>query len=934
MHTVSYSFSSRDFAASTFSVVDFKGYEALSRPYEYTIRLKSKEIDLDIDALFKSPCCFTLSQEDFETPIHGVVCDVEQLNRIGDYVFYQVVLVPRLWRLSQYSVNEVYLEMSVPDMISTILEETGLSSADYQLDLSGTYKTWPYRCQFGESHLDMISRLMEHEGMVYFFEQGADAEKLIISDQGQAYSSIEEPAIRFSQISGLDATPLSSHVQSFVCRRKPLPRKVTLKDYNYEKPSLDITGEAAVDDNGMGEVFTYGEHVSSSDEGEQLAKVRAEELLCQKEQYTGESTVCRFQPGSLFELSEHFREAFNQEYLIVSLEHQGAAPGHLTENEVEEAGVPGYQNSFTAIPSGTPYRPPRATPKPRFYGTITAFIDGGQSGQYAEVDDHGRYKVVLPFDRVQKEEGKASHWIRMASPFGGEREGMHFPLRKGTEVLLTFLNGDPDQPIISGAVPNTAQPSLVVAKNQSAGVIKTSSGNLFEMEDKEGSSRIKLASPKNQTYLHLGAANAPGDGLVALTQGIHRMEVSGGQQLTIAATNADGTPSVSYMESAASEAEQVYGTDTSKDLINDLALFQFKKLSAAGTGSEDMSTADELSGKYLIERRKGDKYLWTDGNEYIFGGGNVFEFGNAYEEKHATSGKSVGTESFDIPRITGTNIDESFAKGRFRPNDHFVEKSWGDTFTYQEGNNYSWGDTYDFEFGNGYTETHVTGTAILQSHLYDNYQWIPVVEAFGAVAINPDTAIVEKTYGDTYSFQTGNNREVHFGNVSETVTGIHWEYHLGDLSVAHFAGVQIEVNEAIMIANILGFEFEFDEALFKFEFTLAITMEILLGMSIEIHKAYEVEMNDAGKLVVAGSEIETKVNELSTKATAVESNTNELSTKANNIESKVNDVDTATNELKTRANEIKTAANDIGNKMMKLESNQLAISAGAVHLIN
>jgi len=156
-----------------------------------------------------------------------------------------------------------------------------------------------------------------------------------------------------------------------------------------------------------------------------------------------------------------------------------------------------------AISATTPFRPKRVTPKPRFYGTMNAFIDGEQDGKYAELDDKGRYKVILPFDRVDKAGGKASSWIRMATDYAGEKEGLNFPLHKGTEVLLSFLNGDPDQPTIIGAVPNATKPSLVKAENQTISKLQTRAGNRIEIEDKEDRNRIKLYSPKCGTYMHL-----------------------------------------------------------------------------------------------------------------------------------------------------------------------------------------------------------------------------------------------------------------------------------------------------------------------------------------------------------------------------------------------------------------------------------------------
>jgi len=155
------------------------------------------------------------------------------------------------------------------------------------------------------------------------------------------------------------------------------------------------------------------------------------------------------------------------------------------------------------------FRPERKTERPRIAGAITARIDAAGSGQYAELDEHGRYKVVLPFDLSGRKDGKASAWVRMAQPYAGSDHGMHFPLHKGTEVLLTFIDGDPDRPIIASAVPNPETPSPVKDSNQTMAAITTGGGNKIHIEDRAGSERILLHSPQQKSFVRIGAPNDP-----------------------------------------------------------------------------------------------------------------------------------------------------------------------------------------------------------------------------------------------------------------------------------------------------------------------------------------------------------------------------------------------------------------------------------------
>ncbi len=169
-----------------------------------------------------------------------------------------------------------------------------------------------------------------------------------------------------------------------------------------------------------------------------------------------------------------------------------------------------YRNSFSSIAATVQYRPEQNAQKPRIRGSLTAKIDASGSGEYAELDTEGRYTAILPFDMSGKKNGKASAPIRMAQPYAGTGHGMHFPLHKGTEVLLTFIDGDPDRPIIQSAAcrtPRRQSPST--ASNQTKSIITTASGNQIHVEDKAGTERILLHTPDKKSFIRIGAHNDP-----------------------------------------------------------------------------------------------------------------------------------------------------------------------------------------------------------------------------------------------------------------------------------------------------------------------------------------------------------------------------------------------------------------------------------------
>ena len=528
-----FDFVSSALPTNTFGVVRFRGTEGFSMCYEFEVDLVSKNAEIDLTQVLKNPVTFTILREDGDIPFHGILTQFEQLHEVDEYVFYRAVLVPKLWWLSLTHHNQVILNKTVPEIIEDVLKDGGLTSLDFELKLEKEYPRWEYICQYRESHLNFVSRWMEREGMYYYFEQTPQGEKVIITDTKIAHTEMPEgKTMYYSPPSGLAEFHREEVIHAFICRQKMLPKTLRLKDYNYRTPSLEISGSAEVSADGRGDVYIYGEHFKTPDEGNQLAKIRAEELLCQEKQFHGESTIPYLRPGYLFDIEDHYRGSFNQKYLTIELEHEGSQTAFLLAgiqkglSEVEEQ--PYYRNSFVSIPSGVQYRHERKTEKPRFYGTLNAKIDAAGSGKYAELDDQGRYKVILPFDKSGRKDGKASAYFRMAQPYAGTDHGMHFPLHKGTEVLLTFIDGDPDRPIVNAAVPNPEHPSQVTSGDQTMSKISTSGGNKIHMEDEEGKQRILLHTPTAGTFLRMGAPNDPdtysgewkiGDGFVVHTKG-------------------------------------------------------------------------------------------------------------------------------------------------------------------------------------------------------------------------------------------------------------------------------------------------------------------------------------------------------------------------------------------------------------------------------
>ncbi|HEV3028127.1 MAG TPA: type VI secretion system tip protein VgrG, partial [Planctomycetota bacterium] len=567
---------------------------------------------------------------------------------------------------------------------------------DFDLRLSKTYTKREFIIQYNESDLDFLQRWMEHEGIFYFFEHTEGGEKIILGDTTSAYVKLPgDPKIPYrpdpgsrSRASSASAAPASASgpaagpsgravgasaptagasspassgsaapgsasapsagasapaagaspeetlqeesVYKFRCLLKKFPKEVVLKDFNYRTPSVDIKSKATVNSPvAEGLFYMYGEHYKDKAQGDAIAKVRAEEFQCRDKTFDGVSDNKSFRPGTLFTLSEHYRSDFNVAYLIVSIRHK------LAQGTASAGGsLMSYSNEFDVIPGDDVFRPERRTPWPSIYGMINAKVDAGGKGDYAEIDDQGRYKVKLPFDLTDAKDGKASRFIRMAQPYAGADMGMHFPLHKDTEVLLSFIDGDPDRPIIAGAVPNAESTPPVTAKNQSQCAIHTGGGSKMVIEDTDGNQRVHISTPTKGTFFQMGSKTDGGGGSSGEGGGSTGAPAPGAEDGVSMGTDAD----INF-QSAKDYIHRTGGNVTIETTKNELKITK-------GDSAEETH---------------GNKFEWTKGNSTAETVGNSKEktTGNKEEETIGNS-KSTTVGSTD-ETFTGTKTSKSLS---------------------------------------------------------------------------------------------------------------------------------------------------------------------------------------------------------------------------------------------------------------------------------
>ncbi|MCC6559600.1 MAG: type VI secretion system tip protein VgrG [Polyangiaceae bacterium] len=456
--------------------------EGISRLYRAELLVETSSRDhLDpevIDALVGAPAYYAFG-EDEALPVHGILREVALAGASAGGVLYRVTLVPRLWTLTRAFRSRVFQDLTVPRIVEQVLLGAGLERDDFALRIAAKHPAREYTVQYQESDLDFISRLMEYEGMFFFFEQAAHGEVAVVADGNQGAPALDPALVPFLPPGGARLAGARG-VTDLSFRRRLVEQRIRLLDYNYRTPAVHLQAEAEADPAGAGERVVYGEHFKTPDDGARLAAIRAEERLARREVYAGRADHPGLHAGCRFTLEGHEHAPLDQEYLVTDLRRAADLAGR----EGDAAAPRPYRARFTAVPSRVAYRPPRDTPWPRIAGLLHARVDGVQR---TSIDEHGRYKILLPFDSATPGTGRASRWMRMAQPLSGPSGKMHFPLEVGAEVLLGHIDGDPDRPILVASVPNHETPSPVVARNAMQSIIHTRNGIQMIFDDEAGS---------------------------------------------------------------------------------------------------------------------------------------------------------------------------------------------------------------------------------------------------------------------------------------------------------------------------------------------------------------------------------------------------------------------------------------------------------------
>jgi type VI secretion system secreted protein VgrG len=588
----------------------FTGQEAVSRPFSYHIELASTDNAIKGDDLLRTPMTITVMLRGGGTRfINGTVRRFVQGGTTEDLTFYRAEIVPWLWFLSLARDCRIFQKLNVLDIIEKVFKGQGYS--DYEIRCSRSYPEREYCVQYRETNLNFVSRLMEEEGIFYFFEHTDSKHVLVLADANNSFKPCPGGATaRMASRMVLDEDVLTEvHSEHAV-----FIGQVTLQDYDFVQPALTL--KSSISGDGVEEVYDYVPvQYTTIEDGEKYARIRLEAEEAVHQVIAGEGT-CRFlQAGCKFDLKEHDRDDLNQTYLLLSVKQGGGG----TDYRTWQSDQPDFEVEFEAIPASAPYRPPHDARKPVVHGTQSAVVVG-KAGEEIWVDKHGRVKVQFHWDREGSKDENSSCWVRVSSLWAGKQWGaIHIP-RIGQEVLVDFIEGDPDRPIITGRVYNAEQaPPYALPDNQTQSGVKSRSSkgggadnfNEIRFEDKKGEELFYIQAEKDKQVLVKNDRNEEVKKNETILIGENRTEeVKKNEQITI-------------------------GENRTEEVKKD------EKITIGGSRTEEV-------GKDETVHVKGKREVTVDGNEKLTAGAN--------QDVDVKSNRAVTVGAGDKLEV-GTNLD-------------------------------------------------------------------------------------------------------------------------------------------------------------------------------------------------------------------------------------------------------------------------------------
>lgn len=477
------------------------GSDELGRLFAYRVGLLSNDHALNFqDLLGQSLTLEMRVADDSLRYFNGVVTELSQEDDSGNYAAYTAVLRPWLWLLTRAADCRIFQNQSIPDIVQKVFEDHGFP--DFEVQLTGSFPIWDYCVQYRETDFNFVSRLMEQEGIYYFFRHEKGRHVLVLANSYGNHDAL--PGYEEIPLRRPDPQVLTHEDCIFGWRPRQMiqPGVYALGDFNFEEPKTPLDARESVSrphSFAEFEVFDYPGEYDNRDEGNRYALIRLEELQSAHARISAEGNARGIFSGGLFKLTGAARADQAIEYLVISASYQ------ILDGSFESGGAEDGEQflvQFEVCDSKEPFRPERATPKPSVQGPQTAIVVGPQ-GEEIWTDEYGRVKVQFHWDRAGKSDEESSGWIRVAQSWAGRNWGSIFLPRVGHEVIVEFLEGDPDWPIITGSVYNgdNAAPYPLPGDKTQSGIKSDTPGgdgaNELRFEDGDGSEQIFIHGQKD-----------------------------------------------------------------------------------------------------------------------------------------------------------------------------------------------------------------------------------------------------------------------------------------------------------------------------------------------------------------------------------------------------------------------------------------------------
>ncbi|MGC1486080.1 MAG: type VI secretion system tip protein VgrG [Candidatus Acidiferrum sp.] len=489
-----------------FLLQGFAAQEAVSRLFRVSAELWSENSSIDFNKIIGQQVTVSLKLADgSKRYFNGHVSRFAQSGVDQRFTHYHAEIVPWLWFLTRRADCRIFQNMTIPDIVAKVFKDRGFG--DFRNSLQGDFEQREYCVQYRETDFSFVSRLMEQYGIFYFFEHEQNKHTLVMGNKPSVHKACPVQSKARVDFTGGAYLKDEDLVGSWNLEQELRPGKYAMTDYNFETPSTSLLANEdtifKVGGNDKYEVFDYPGEYTKKAEGESRTQIRMQEEETIHLIGVGSGTCRTFATGYRFDLSGHSRSDQNQTYLLTEIQHSATVGGSYSG--VGADSDEHYSNHFKCIPYSVPFRPQRHTPRPFVQGPQTAVVTG-KSGEEIWTDKYGRVKVHFFWDREGSKDEKSSCWVRVSQPWAGKNWGAINIPRMGQEVIVEFLEGDPDRPLITGRVYNDEQmPPYKLADNQTRTTFLTrstkgggsSNFNELRFEDKKSSEQIFMNAEKD-----------------------------------------------------------------------------------------------------------------------------------------------------------------------------------------------------------------------------------------------------------------------------------------------------------------------------------------------------------------------------------------------------------------------------------------------------